>query len=54
MLIIGRRKLLTKSKGGAMFSIPVIWLHNVKMSPGDTVEVCIGDKGELILRKVYK
>lgn len=49
---IGIRKLLTKSKGGAMFTVPQIWLKNAHLSVGDVVNVRIGEKGELIIQKV--
>lgn len=49
---IGMRKLLSKSKGGAMFTVPQIWLKNMKLSVGDEVHVMMSDQGELILQKV--
>lgn len=49
---IGLRKLLTKSKGGAMFTVPQIWLKNSNLSVGDRVNVRIGEQGELIIQKV--
>lgn len=51
MIKIGSRKLNKKSKGGALFTVPQIWLRNANLNAGDSVEVEIGDGGELILKR---
>lgn len=50
-LIIGSRKLIHKNKGGAIFSVPVLWLNTQKLKAGDKVFVAIDESGKLIISK---
>ena len=51
MLDLGTRKLLQKSKGGALLNVPVVWLRSQNLRVGDKVHVVIGLDQELILRR---
>ncbi|MEM0134060.1 MAG: hypothetical protein QXU18_02365 [Thermoplasmatales archaeon] len=51
---IGNRKLQQKSKGGALFTVPQVWLKMYHLNAGDLVGVVIGERGELVLKKVNR
>ena len=53
-LDLGNRKLILKSKGGALFNVPIVWLNSQGLKVGDLVSVRIESNGDLVIRKVNK
>ncbi|MCL5989682.1 MAG: hypothetical protein M1166_05060 [Candidatus Thermoplasmatota archaeon] len=51
---LGNRKLLVKSKEGALLNVPVIWLKSQGLKVGNMVSVRIESNGDLVMSKVNR
>ena len=50
-LKLGSRRLTAKTKGGALLSVPSVWLNSQQLKAGDKVFVVIDESGNLIISK---